>query len=101
MFVFANFLDAFATVISYAVTIYMWLIIIRSLLSWVNPDPYNQIVIFLNKATEPVLYQVRKRIPYIGGIDFSPLVVIIVLVFVQLFVVQTLHDVAFQLKIGG
>ncbi len=72
MFVLANLLNAFAQILHYVLNIYMWIIIIRALLSWVNPDPYNPIVRFLYQVTEPVLDQVRKRLPYIGGIDISP-----------------------------
>ncbi len=101
MFVFANFLDAFASILSYILTIYMWIIIIRALISWVNPDPYNPIVRFLYKATEPVLYAIRKRLPYIGGIDISPIVVLLVIMFVQAFLIGTLHDIALKIKLGG
>ncbi len=98
MFVFANFINAVAMVLNYVLWLYMWIIIIRSLISWVNPDPYNPIVRFLYKATEPVLYAVRKRIPYIGGIDISPIVVILVIFLLQMFLVATLQDLAIKLK---
>ena len=101
MFVLANFIEAFATVFSYVLTLYMWVIIVRALISWVNPDPYNPIVRFLYKATEPVLYQIRRRLPYTGGIDLSPIIVILVIFFVQLFVVANLHDLALKIKFGG
>ncbi len=99
--VLPNFLDAIATILSYILTIYMWVIIIRALISWVNPDPYNPIVRFLYKATEPVLYAIRKRLPYIGGIDISPIIVLLVIMFLQAFLVGTLHDIALKLKFGG
>ena len=101
MFVFANLLYAFATILSYILTIYMWVIIIRALISWVNPDPYNPIVRFLYQVTEPVLYAVRKRLPYIGGIDLSPIIVLLVIMFVQAFLIGTLHDIALKIKFGG
>jgi len=101
MFVFANLLDAFATVLSYVLTIYLWIIIIRALISWVNPDPYNPIIRFLYQVTEPVLFAIRKRLPYIGGIDISPIIVLLVIMFLQVFLVGTLHDVALKLKFGG
>ena len=63
----------------------MWIIIVRALISWVNPDPYNPIVRFLYQITEPVLYAIRKRLPYIGGIDISPIVVLLVIMFLQAF----------------
>lgn len=94
MFIVSNFLDALAIVIFWGLTIYMWIIIIRALISWVNPDPYNPIVQFLFQVTEPVLYAVRKRLPYTGGIDLSPIVVIIAIMFLQVFLVETLRDIA-------
>lgn len=95
MFIVANFLTAVAVVMNYGLTLYMWIIIAGAVLSWVNPDPYNPIVRFINTVTEPVLYQVRKRLPVnFGGIDISPIVVIMAIVFLQTFVVNTLHGLA-------
>lgn len=99
MFVISNFLDALAIIISWGLTIYMWVIIIRALISWVNPDPYNPVVQFLYQATEPVLFAVRKRLPYTGGIDLSPIVVIMAILFLQVFLVGTLRDIA--VRLGG
>ncbi len=99
MFILANFIDAAATILYYALNLYMWIIIIRALLSWVNPDPYNPIVQFLYRITEPVLYPIRRRLPFLRmGIDFSPIVVILVIIFLQYFLITTLHDIAFRLK---
>jgi YggT family protein len=55
MFVFRNVLLGTATVLDYVLWLYMWIIIARALISWVNPDPWNPIVQFLDRATEPVL----------------------------------------------
>lgn len=101
MFVFANLIDALATIISYILTIYMWIIIIRALISWVNPDPYNPVVRFLYQITEPVLYPIRRRLPFMGGIDLSPIVVLLIIVFLQAFLVKTLSELAIRLKMGG
>ncbi|HAG49867.1 MAG TPA: hypothetical protein DCL42_00825 [Deltaproteobacteria bacterium] len=101
MFVLANLIDASATVIYYLLTIYMWIIIIRSLISWVNPDPYNPIVRFLYQATEPVLYPIRRRLPFMGGIDLSPIIVLLIIIFLQVFLVKTLNELALRLRIGG
>ena len=69
----------------------MWIVIARAVLSWVNPDPYNPIVRFIHNVTEPVLYQVRKRIPInFGGIDFSPIIVILVIYFLRDLAVKSL-----------
>jgi YggT family protein len=95
MFVLANFFTAVAVILDYGLTIYMWIVIAGAVLSWVNPDPYNPIVRFINNVTEPVLYQIRKRLPVnFGGIDISPIVVILAIIFLQNFVVNTLHGLA-------
>lgn len=95
MFVFGNLILALATVINIVLTIYMWIIIIRALISWVSPDPYNPIVRLLYRATEPVLWRVRRLIPIGGiGIDFSPLIVILGIYFLKIFLVQTLVQLA-------
>ncbi len=101
MFILANLLDAVAVVISYLLTIYLWIIIIRALISWVNPDPYNPIVRFLYQITEPVLYPIRRRLPFMGGIDLSPIVVLLIIVFLQAFLVKTLSELAVRLKMEG
>ncbi|HTP64567.1 MAG TPA: YggT family protein [Geobacteraceae bacterium] len=90
MFIFNNFLSAVAYVIELVLNIYMWIIIARALISWVNPDPYNPIVNFLYRATEPVLSRVRRIIPIMGGLDLSPLVVLLIIYFLRLFVVKSL-----------
>ena len=100
MLVVGNFLYAIATVIGIVLNLYMWIIIARAVVSWVNPDPYNPIIRFLNAATEPILYQVRRRLPIsFGGFDFSPIIVILAIYFVQLFLIQSLKDIARQM--GG
>ena len=97
MFVFNNFLSAVASVIGLLLDIYMWIIIARALISWVNPDPYNPIVSFLYRATEPVLSRVRRVIPYLGGIDLSPLIVIAIIYFLKMFVVKSLYMMAYRM----
>ncbi len=98
MFIFANFLLATASVLQLVLTLYMWIVIARAVISWVNPDPYNPIVQFLYKVTEPVLYPVRRAIGgYRLGIDLSPLVVILVIIFLQQFLVATLREAARQM----
>lgn len=92
------FVQAVALVIDYALSIFMWIIIARAVLSWVNPDPYNSIVRFINNVTEPVLYQIRKRIPvYFGGLDLSPMIVIFIVIFLQTFLVGSLKRLAYSL----
>lgn len=99
MFVAANFIKASAQVLGIALNIYMWVIIIRALLTWVNPDPYNPIVQFLNRATEPVLQKVRQWLPIRGMmIDFSPIIVILVIYFLQTFLVGSLMRLSMELQ---
>jgi YggT family protein len=98
MFLFRNLLNAVAVVIDYVLLFFMIIVIARAVLSWVSPDPYNPIVRFIHNVTEPVLYQVRRRIPAIfGGIDFSPVIVILIIYFLQIFIVQSLKDLAARL----
>jgi len=98
MFVVANFLLAVGKIVNVALTIYMFLIIGRAIISWVNPDPYNAIVRFLYATTEPVLYSIRRRLPTsFGGFDFSPIIVILAIYFLQEFVVKSLIEFALQL----
>ena len=95
MFVFSNFLIAAAKVLSLVLSIYMWIIIARAVLSWVNPDPYNPIVRFIHNLTEPVLYQIRRRLPVVfGGIDLAPVIVLLVILFLEHFVVASLFELA-------
>nr|WP_320191112.1 YggT family protein [uncultured Desulfobacter sp.] len=95
MLILSNFFMAIAIVLDYALNIYMWIVIASAVLSWVNPDPYNPIVRFLRKATEPVFYQIRKHLPVnFGGLDMSPIVVFLVIIFLQNFVVKSLIGLA-------
>ncbi len=99
MFVLANLLKATAVVIDSVLSIYFWIVIISALLSWVRPDPYNPIVRFIYSLTEPVFYRIRKWIPfvYIGGLDLSPIVVLLGIQFLKIFLVQTLYQLAIYL----
>lgn len=91
MYVIGYFIAAVAKVLDFVLIAYMWLIIIRAVLSWVSPDPYNPIVRFIHNVTEPVLYRIRSAIPLaFGGIDFSPIVVLLGVIFLRTFVVNTL-----------
>jgi YggT family protein len=96
------FLKAVAEVLYWGLEIYMWLIIARALISWVNPDPYNPIVRFLYNVTEPVLSYLRRRFPMVyGGLDLSPLAVLAVIIFLKVFLVGTMMSYAFRLIQGG
>ena len=98
MFIAGNFVAAIATILDYILTIANWLIIIRALISWVNPDPYNVIVQFLYKTTEPLLAPFRRFLPaYAIGIDISPIFALLVIWFLKLFLVRTLYSIAMRL----
>ena len=99
MFIISNLLNAIASVLSLVLNLYMWIVIAAAVVSWVSPDPRNPIVRFLTGATEPVLYRVRRLLPvYFGGIDFSPIVVIAAIYFLQIFLVTSLRDLAWQMR---
>lgn len=97
MFVLGNFLIAVARILDILLTLYTWIIIAQAVISWVRPDPYNPIVRFLYAVTEPVLRPLRRRLPlHWGGFDFSPLVVILFIIFLQEFVVKSLIQWAYR-----
>lgn len=102
MFVISNLLIALAHILDIALTVYMWIIIISAIISWVNPDPYNPIVRFLRAVTEPVYIPIRRIIGYrLGPIDISPMIVILAIIFIQKFLISSLIDLAYKLKRGG
>lgn len=99
MFVLGNLLNSIATLIDFILSAYMWIIIGRAIISWVNADPYNPIVKFLHEVTDPLLYRIRRYLPLsAGGIDFSPMVLILAIIFLQSFLVPTLKSIAFSLS---
>ena len=98
MFIAGNILEGIATILDTVLWLYMWVIIIRALVSWVNPDPWNPIVQFLQRATDPVLYQIRKRLGMGSmGFDFSPIIAILLIMFLQIAVVGSLSDLAIRM----
>jgi YggT family protein len=95
MFVVNNFMMAIAQLIDFLLTAFMWVIIGRAVISWVNADPRNPIVRFLYEATEPLLSRIRRLLPMsMGGIDFSPMILIMAIMFLQSFLVPTLKQMA-------
>lgn len=92
MFVLGNFLNAVAVIVHYVLQVYMWIVIARAVLSWVNPDPYNPIVQFVHNLTEPVMLQIRKRLPVVaGGMDLSPIIIFLAIIFLDAFLVSSLQ----------
>ncbi len=99
MFVVANLLLGTAKVLDMLLWFYMWILIARVVVSWVNADPYNPIVRAIISATEPLLFRIRRSLPVFGGgIDFSPLVVFAGIYFLQIFLVRSLVDLAVRLR---
>ncbi|HIJ79667.1 MAG: YggT family protein [Desulfobulbaceae bacterium] len=94
MFVIGNFLGALASVIDVILSAYMWVIIGRAIISWINADPYNPIVRFLYEITEPVLARIRRVLPPMGALDFSPMILILAMIFLRSFLVPTLQQLA-------
>lgn len=89
-------LVSIARIIDMGFSIYFYIVIARALISWVNPDPYNPIVRFLHNATDPVLYRLRRLLPFLhqGTFDFSPIVLLIVLSMLQQLIVGFLYRLA-------
>lgn len=98
MYIIGYLLMAIAKVLDVVMNIFLFIVIARAVLSWVNPDPFNPIVRFINNVTEPVLYPIRTRLPlHFGGIDLSPIVVFLGIIFIRTFVVNTLMQMSASL----
>src|SRR6185436_11354869 len=100
-YMMSQFISFLAAALDMLLTLYLWILIIGALLTWVSPDPRNPIVRFLYSVTEPVLYAVRRRLPFVqaGGIDLSPIVVILGIMLVQYVVVAPLYRLAFDMQL--
>lgn len=98
MVILATFIEAIAQILHLVINIYIWVVIIAALITWVRPDPYNPIVQVLRRLTEPVYAFVRRYIPtVIGGIDLSPIIIIIALQFLDLFAIKLLFELVHAL----
>jgi YggT family protein len=99
MFVFCHLVEALATLLHLVLNIYIWILVARAIISWVNPDPFNPIVRFLYRVTEPVLRPVRNLLPLQGlGLDLSPMIVLLVIYVLDKFLVSSLLDLASSLR---
>jgi len=95
MILFTNFIAAIAEVLHILLTLYMYIIIARAIISWFNPNPYNQIIQFIYRVTEPPLAWLRRFIPTtFGGLDLSPIILIFAIIFLDHFIVDTLRQLA-------
>ena len=97
MFVLSNFIIALAKISDVLLSMMYWLILIRALISWVSPDPYNPVVQFLYRMTEPILHPIRRMLPPMG-IDISPIIAFFAIIFLKSFLVASLYDIAYQVR---
>jgi YggT family protein len=97
VYLIGYFLQAVAGLLHMLLMLAVIVVIARAVLSWVSPDPYNPVVRIITQLSEPMLYPVRRRVPYMGGVDLSPMLVILVLVFLDNFLVPSLQRLAFGL----
>jgi len=92
VYAWASFVEFSLSTIQNLLSIYIWVVIIAAVMTWIEPNPYNPIVRFLYGITEPLFEWVREHIPvFFGGIDFSPLVVIVAIQFINSVVIQSLR----------
>ena len=98
MFIISNLILAIAKIIDLAITLYIFVIIARVVLSWIPHDPYNSLIRFVYNTTDPVLSKIRNIIPPFGGLDLSPMILILCLYIIESFIVSTLRDLALALK---
>lgn len=88
----STFLMAVVTLLDQIISLYIWVVIIAAVVSWVQADPYNPIVQVLYRLTEPVYAKIRRMIPTVySGIDFAPIILILALQFVKLFFIKLLY----------
>jgi YggT family protein len=98
MFMLGNFLMAVATLLNFVLSAYIWVVIARAVITWVNADPYNPIVRFLRQVTDPLLVKIRRVVPAMGGLDLSPMILILIIIFLQSFLVPTLQRMALSFQ---
>ncbi len=79
-----NLLTVVGQILHIGLNVYLWIIVIGALISWVNPDPFNPVVRFLRRVTDPLFFWLRRNIPLIvSGIDFSPVIAIVLITFID------------------
>jgi len=98
MFMLGNFLMAVATLLNFVLGAYIWVVIARAVITWVNADPSNPIVRFLRQVTDPLLVKIRRVVPVMGGLDLSPMILILIIIFLQSFLVPTLQQMALSFQ---
>lgn len=99
MFVFGNLFSTIGSIINMLLTIYFWIIFARAVLSWVRPDPYNPIVRTICRLVDPVTYKISRLIPTRAGmVDFAPFILMLIIMFLQRFLVRTLIDIGERMR---
>lgn len=94
MVFFANVLLALAKLVELAgslLTLYKYILLASIVISWVNADPYNPIVRFIHRVTEPVLRRIRRHMPDTGMLDLSPLVAFAAIYVLQMVILDTAY----------
>ncbi|MFQ6069413.1 MAG: YggT family protein [Candidatus Aminicenantales bacterium] len=102
MILVGNFLSAVAKMLNIVLVIYMWIVIIRAILSWINIPSLYEVNVILYRVTEPVLRPIRKIVPphRMGGIDISPIILVLIIIFINSFFVKSLAIYARELLEG-
>ncbi len=90
-----NIIMGLGGIVHSLITVYIWVVIIAALISWVRPDPYNPIVQVLYRLTEPVYAFIRRYIPtVINGLDLTPIVIIVALQIIDVILINLLGALA-------
>lgn len=99
MFVFGNLFSGIAYILDMLLNLYFWVIFARAILSWIKPDPYNPIVRTVYRLVDPVTYRISRIIPTrIGMVDIAPFILMLIIIFIQKFLVATLFDMGMRMK---
>lgn len=103
MILLGNFLAGLARILHFLLMLYLWIVIIRAVLSWVNVPSLYPVALVLYRLTEPVLRPIRRLVPprQLGGIDISPIIVGLLIVFIDSFLINSLTMYAQQLIRGN
>lgn len=99
MILLANFINAVAGILHFILMLYIWILVFRAILSWIRVPSLYQVQVLLYRFTEPVLAPVRKYFPpyKFGGIDISPIIVFVLLLFIDTFLVKSMSLYAQQI----
>jgi YggT family protein len=99
VFVFGNLFSTIAHILDILLEVYMWVVIVRAILSWINPNPYNPLVRIIYGLVDPVTYRISRFFPTrIGMIDIAPFLLLLIIIFLQKFIVRTLFDLAIRMR---